>query len=276
MLIRETATTTGFHEYWTLNVASRVLTSVTFRVLTKFHYSCISGHFHEDWTINVIYRENAPPPGIYRKINVASRVNKDLNIFGTNVLAKFHEEQAINVGSREKFLGPCFFNQQEPFLNILTRQILTPQDAQRTSDKRQSQKLTMSTLCSELIKPYNVNCPAADGHVFQQTGTIFELSPAIIRTNKTAPHPGSHEYWTINVTSIVLTGFFTSFDMASFKLDQDIIGTNLWTKFHEYQTKNVASRVLTLFEGKMLMTDDAKWTKSDPKSSPCERFAQES
>ncbi|KAH3834616.1 hypothetical protein DPMN_107947 [Dreissena polymorpha] len=42
-----------------------------------------------------------------------------------------------------------------------------------------------------------------------------------------------YEDWTINVTSRV------------FELDQDNIGTNLLTEFHEYQTINVASRVLT-------------------------------
>ncbi|KAH3814797.1 hypothetical protein DPMN_143310 [Dreissena polymorpha] len=71
------------------------------------------------------------------------------------------------------------------------------------------------------------NAPPTDGHVFQRTGTILELSRDIIRTNvmtkfhedlttnktsrmltrKTAPHPGGHFHkdQTINVASRVLT-----------------------------------------------------------------------
>ncbi|KAH3877778.1 hypothetical protein DPMN_001656 [Dreissena polymorpha] len=54
-------------------------------------------------------------------------------------------------------------------------------------------------------------------------------------TRKTAPPTGGHlhEDWALNVTSTV------------FERDQDIIGTNLLTKFHEDQTINVAFRVFT-------------------------------
>ncbi|KAH3848972.1 hypothetical protein DPMN_091357 [Dreissena polymorpha] len=48
-------------------------------------------------------------------------------INGTNVLTKFHEDQTINVASR-----------------VLTGQNVD--DGRRTTDKRRSQKLTMSTL----------------------------------------------------------------------------------------------------------------------------------
>ncbi|KAH3869814.1 hypothetical protein DPMN_032985 [Dreissena polymorpha] len=53
------------------------------------------------------------------------------------------------------------------------------------------------------------------GHVFQQTGTTFELNQHI------------------NKTTI----------LTNFKLDRDIIGTKLLTKFHEDMTRNVASIV---------------------------------
>ncbi|KAH3862210.1 hypothetical protein DPMN_025176 [Dreissena polymorpha] len=64
-------------------------------------------------------------------------------------------------------------------------------------------------------------------------------------TRKTAPPTGGHlhEDWALNVTSTV------------FKLDRDIIGTNLLTKFHEDRTINVASRVLT---NKCGRTDDGQ------------------
>ncbi|KAH3817954.1 hypothetical protein DPMN_119539 [Dreissena polymorpha] len=49
----------------------------------------------------------------------------------TNLLTKFQEDWTFNVASRE-----------------LAMQMLTTHDARRTTDKRRSQKLTMSTLCS--------------------------------------------------------------------------------------------------------------------------------
>ncbi|KAH3855909.1 hypothetical protein DPMN_098484, partial [Dreissena polymorpha] len=71
----------------------------------------------------------------YRNINVASRV-KNAPPLGSNVFqAKFYQDRTINVASRE-----------------LTRQMLTAHDGQRTTDKRRSQKLTMSTLCSDELK----------------------------------------------------------------------------------------------------------------------------
>ncbi|KAH3749431.1 hypothetical protein DPMN_183929 [Dreissena polymorpha] len=59
--------------------------------------------------------------------------------------------------------------------------------------------------------------PPTGGHVFQRTGTTFELNQHIIKTN-------------------ILTNF---------ELDRDFIGTKLLTKFHEDRTIHVASRVFT-------------------------------
>ncbi|KAH3843175.1 hypothetical protein DPMN_116685 [Dreissena polymorpha] len=69
---------------------------------------------------------------------------------------------------------------------------------------------------------------------------------------KNAPPPGSHfhEDRTVNVASRVknappLGRQFVQANIIVFELIQDIIETNLLTKFHEYWTINVASRVLT-------------------------------
>ncbi|KAH3786721.1 hypothetical protein DPMN_164830 [Dreissena polymorpha] len=69
--------------------------------------------------------------------------------------------------------------------------------------------------------------PPAGGHVFQRTGTTFELNQHIIKAN-------------------ILTYF---------ELDRDIIGANLLTKFHEDRTINVASR---MFTNKCRRTDDGQ------------------
>ncbi|KAH3801204.1 hypothetical protein DPMN_154851 [Dreissena polymorpha] len=80
------------------------------------------------------------------------------------------------------------------------------------------------------------NAPPTGGHVFSLIWTIFELVRHINKTNL-------HEDWALNVTSTVL------------KLDREIIGTNLLTKFHEDRTKNVASR---MFRNKCGRTDDGQ------------------
>ncbi|KAH3814199.1 hypothetical protein DPMN_142693 [Dreissena polymorpha] len=60
------------------------------------------------------------------------------DIIENNLLTKFHEDWKINVASKE-----------------LTRQMLMAHDRRRTTDKKRSQKLTMSMLCSgELINSH--------------------------------------------------------------------------------------------------------------------------
>ncbi|KAH3842238.1 hypothetical protein DPMN_115735 [Dreissena polymorpha] len=119
------------------------------------------------------------------------------------------------------------------------------------------------------MKPYKENCPAPGSHVFQATGTIFELVQNIIGTNLLTKF---HDDRTINMASRVLTRFYYSYITKNatpldshvftptgtifklsqrdhwknalppggyvfletetiFKLIKDIIGTNLLTKF---------------------------------------------
>ncbi|KAH3804351.1 hypothetical protein DPMN_132635 [Dreissena polymorpha] len=138
---------TKFHEDWTINVASRVLTRnnappseriqdiIGTNLLTKFH---------EDWKINMASRvltwKNAPPPGghVFQPTGIILKLIQDIigmnlsiksttiyshkrknapplgsqYIIVTNLLIKFHEDWTINVASR-----------------VLTRQMLTAHDA---------------------------------------------------------------------------------------------------------------------------------------------------
>ncbi|KAH3870016.1 hypothetical protein DPMN_033194 [Dreissena polymorpha] len=93
------------------------------------------------------------------------------------------------------------------------------------------------------------------GAVFQRTGTIFYLSPDIIRTNffakfhedwtkmyyyshEKCPAPGSHENFPPAGSHVFQqTG-------TIFELIQDIIKTNVLSKFHEDWTTNVTFKVL--------------------------------
>ncbi|KAH3842914.1 hypothetical protein DPMN_116418 [Dreissena polymorpha] len=78
--------------------------------------------------------------------------------------------------------------------------------------------------------------PLTGGHVFQRTGTTFELNQHFIKTN-------------------ILTNF---------ELDRDFIGPKLLTQFHEDRKINMASRVFTNKCGRT----DRRRTKTGHKSSP--------
>ncbi|KAH3827335.1 hypothetical protein DPMN_129267 [Dreissena polymorpha] len=134
------------------------------------------------------------------------------------------------------------------------------------------------------------NAPPLGGHVFQATGTIFELVQDVIGTNlltrfhddrtinvatkvltrKNATPPW-RPYRTINVASRVKNApplcshVFFQANVTMFKLIQDIIKSNLLANFREDWTINVASRVLTR---QMLTPYNGRRTKGDHKSSP--------
>ncbi len=92
-------------------------------------------------------------------------------------------------------------------------------------------------------------------HVFQPTGTIYELVQDIIRTNVLTKF---HEDWTINVTSRVLTRFYYSHIRKTapplgghvfhptetiFELVQDFIGTHsrVLTRFYYSHIRKTAT-----------------------------------
>ncbi|KAH3731037.1 hypothetical protein DPMN_057042 [Dreissena polymorpha] len=75
---------------------------------------------------------------------------------------------------------------------------------------------------------YTEKGPASRAHVFEPTGTIFELAQDIIGTN--------------HLTKFHDDGQYTG---TIFELVQDIIGKIVLTKFHDVWTVNVASRLFT-------------------------------
>ncbi|KAH3842271.1 hypothetical protein DPMN_115768 [Dreissena polymorpha] len=139
--IIETDLLTKFHEDWTIYVASRVLTRknapspgghVFCNQPASFSISLLT-KFHEDRTINVASREKNAPSLCSHVCQANVTIFKLIqNIIKTNLLTKFHEDWTINAN-----------------VDVAQR---TTHNAQRTTDKRRSQKLTMSTLCSETIK----------------------------------------------------------------------------------------------------------------------------
>ncbi|KAH3882953.1 hypothetical protein DPMN_006900 [Dreissena polymorpha] len=84
--------------------------------------------FYEDRTITVASRVKIVPPlGSHVFQANVTIIELIQDIIETNLLTKFHEDWTINVASRE-----------------LTRQMLTPHNGQRTTNKKRSQKLTMT------------------------------------------------------------------------------------------------------------------------------------
>ncbi|KAH3886499.1 hypothetical protein DPMN_010509 [Dreissena polymorpha] len=141
--------------------------------------------FHEDRKINVASRvlatKNAPPLGSH-----VFQAN-------TNLLTKFHEDWTINMASRE-----------------LTRQNV--EAAQCKTDKRRSQKLTIST-----SHETNVLSKFHENWAKNVTFTVFTCFN-YIHIEKNAPPTGGH------VFSPILT---------IFKLVRDINKTNVLTNFHD-------------------------------------------
>ncbi|KAH3776401.1 hypothetical protein DPMN_177824 [Dreissena polymorpha] len=135
----------------------------------------------------------------------------------TNVLTKFHENWAKNVTSRRKLprsLDTMFFSPIWTIFELV-------QDINKTNVLTTFHDDWANIVTSRVFT--RKTAPPTVGNDCQQTGTTFELHQHIIKTKIIA---------SFDKTSTLFT---------SFKLDRGIIGTIL-TKFHEDQTRNVASR----------------------------------
>ncbi|KAH3842236.1 hypothetical protein DPMN_115732 [Dreissena polymorpha] len=199
--IQETNLLTKFHEDWAKNenipppgghvfLPIRTIFELN-RHIQKTH---LLTKFHEDGT----KIENCPAPWrpcflpIWTIFELVRDINKTHGLIVTfRMFTRFlyslgghlHEDWASNVTST---VFTSFELSRDLIINVASR-VFTRQtvyDARRTTDKRRSQKLTMSTLCS--------------GHVFPPIGTIFKLIKYIIGTNlltkKNAPPPGGHVF----------------------------------------------------------------------------------
>ncbi|KAH3822456.1 hypothetical protein DPMN_124234 [Dreissena polymorpha] len=218
--------------------------------------------FHEDRTLNVASRvKNAPPLGshVFQANIIIFKLIQD--IIETNLMTKFHEDWTINVASgvltRKNALlpGGHVFKATKTIL-VLIQDIIGTNLLTKFHEDR---KISVASI--------EKNAPPPGSHVFQPTDIIFELIQDIIGINLLTKF---HEDQTINVASRVLTRFYYSHirknaptlgshvfqaNVTNFEFIQDIIETNLLTKFHEDWTINVASRVLTR---QMLTPDDGQ------------------
>ncbi|KAH3796487.1 hypothetical protein DPMN_150055 [Dreissena polymorpha] len=260
-------------------------------LLTKFHedrtvITNLLTKFHEDWTINVAYRvlrrKNAPPQLLTkfhddRKINVTSRaLTRKIAqptwwpyIIGMNLLTEFHEDQTIKVASRVKNAPPLGGHVFQANVTIFEH----IQDIIKTNLLTIFHHDWTINVASRVLT--RKNAPPPGGIVFKPTGIIFKLDNKYFtkavysHIRKNAPPLGSHVFQakvTIFelIQDIIGTNLQSKFLLTRknapppsgnvfqptgiiFELVQDIIGMNLLTKFHEDPTINVASRVLTRF-----------------------------
>ncbi|KAH3831786.1 hypothetical protein DPMN_105056 [Dreissena polymorpha] len=148
--IQETYVLTKFHEqcdFYSVHIklprppGGHVFSPIwtIFKLIGDINETNLLTKFHDDWanivTSRVFTRNTAPPPGLHEDwaSNVTSTVFTSFElsrgIIRTNVLTKFNEDQTINVASR-----------------VFTRQNVD--DGRHTTDKKRSQKLTISTMCS--------------------------------------------------------------------------------------------------------------------------------
>jgi len=182
---------TKFHEDWSKNVTSRVL--------TRFYYSHI--------------RKTATPPGshVFQPTGTIFKLVQD--IIRTNVLTKFHEDWTINVTSRvlTRFyyshirktappLGGHVFHPTETIFELVQDFIGTHVPTKFHEDW--TKNVTSRVLTRFYYSHIRKTATPPGSHVFQPTGTIFELVQDIIETHVLTKF---HEDWTINVTSRVLT-----------------------------------------------------------------------
>ncbi|KAH3794707.1 hypothetical protein DPMN_148245 [Dreissena polymorpha] len=149
--IQKTHVLTKFHEDWTKNVTSRIENCPApwrpcfFTDLDHFR----TRPTYHDWakilTSRVFTRNTAPPPGghVFQRTGTIFALNQ--HIIKTNILTKLHEDWASNVTStvfelnrginRTNILTKFHEDQTINVASVVfTRQMLTPHDAQRTTD----------------------------------------------------------------------------------------------------------------------------------------------
>ncbi|KAH3717180.1 hypothetical protein DPMN_059960 [Dreissena polymorpha] len=104
-----------------------IRTNVLTKVLTSFYNSHNWTKFPHIVGTNLLTQKNTPPPGSHfhedQTIHVASRhpdpfSNSSIDIIGTNLLTKFHDDWTIYMASR-----------------VLTRQMLTPHNGEKAITK---------------------------------------------------------------------------------------------------------------------------------------------
>ncbi|KAH3869534.1 hypothetical protein DPMN_032703 [Dreissena polymorpha] len=218
--INKTNVLTKFHNNWAKIVTSRVFTGFLYSQIMKTAPPTGSHVFQRTGTTFKLNQHII-------KTNILTNFKLDQGIIGTNLLTKFHEDRTRNVASRPNnencpTTGGHVFqrtgNTFELNQHIIKTNILTNFELDRVINRTNLTKFHEDRERNMASRVFTrKTAPPTGDHVFQRTGTTFELNQHIIQTN-------------------ILTNF---------ELDRGFIGTNLLTKFHKDWTRNLVSRVLT-------------------------------
>ncbi|KAH3835118.1 hypothetical protein DPMN_108462 [Dreissena polymorpha] len=142
-------------------------------------------------------------------------------IIKTNILTKFHEDSRSHIRKNAQLLGGHIFQENatifELVQDIIGTNLLTMFHDDRTIIMASRVKNTTPPL-----RPYIIGTNRHDDRTMNVASRVLIM--------KNAPPPCGHVF---NTTATI------------FEPIQDIIGTNLLTKFHEDRKINVASNVLT-------------------------------
>ncbi|KAH3736146.1 hypothetical protein DPMN_042708 [Dreissena polymorpha] len=171
--------------------------------------------FHDHWAKSVTSRENAPHPGshVFQRTGSIFKLN---SLFTRKTAPPTGDHVFQRTGTTLKLNK--HINKTTILTNFkLDRGIIRKNLLIKFHEDRRRNMAS---------RPNKENCPPTGGHIFQRTGTTFELNQHIIKTTML----------TKNVTSTVFT---------SVELDRGTIWTKLLTKFHKDRTGNMASREFT-------------------------------
>ncbi|KAH3712653.1 hypothetical protein DPMN_072406 [Dreissena polymorpha] len=167
--------------------------------------------FHDDWAKSVTSRENAPHPGshVFQRTGSIFKLNslftrKTAPPTGDHVFQRTGTTFELNKHINKTTILTNFKLDR----GIIRKNLLIKFHEDRRRNMA-SRVLTRKT------------APPTGGHIFQRTGTTFELNQHIIKTT-------------------MLTNF-----LPSVELDRGTIWTKLLTKFHKDQTRNMVSREFT-------------------------------
>ncbi|KAH3798745.1 hypothetical protein DPMN_152348 [Dreissena polymorpha] len=167
----------------------------------------------------------------------------------TNVLTTFYDDEAKNATSIE-IPPPCGHFHDDWAKNVTSRIITCTSDSIMSGHNIvNSQQFTHNNgHNSEISQQKTASHPG--GHVFSPIWIIFKLVRDINKTNEKLPRPAcSHVFqWTGTIFELnqhIMKNKHFDKCFTSFELDRGIIGQNLLTNFHEDRTRNEASRVFT-------------------------------
>ncbi|KAH3692882.1 hypothetical protein DPMN_193218 [Dreissena polymorpha] len=188
---------TKFHEDWKMWPLEKnapppgghvfIPTSIIFELVHDIIGMNLLTQFQEDRTINVAFRvKNAPTLGSHVSQANVTIFELIQDIIDTNLLTQFHEDWTINVASRvftrknAPPLGSHVF--QANTINVASR-VLTRKTAPPTDINKTNVLTKFHDDWAKIVFIYSHirnTAPPPGGHVFQRTGTIFELNQHII------------------------------------------------------------------------------------------------